>query len=99
MPVKIALVILEVPRRVGAAGADDELAAIERRAQHALGCGLRGRLLGVERCARGEHGAGGGAKAEQIAALHEAVHGSSSFQRSADRRAARHYTAPDHDRQ
>jgi hypothetical protein len=33
---QIALVVLEVPRRVGAAGADDELAPIERGAQHAL---------------------------------------------------------------
>ncbi len=76
---QIALVVLEVPRRVGAAGADDELAAVERRAQHALGRGLRGRLLGVEHRARGEHGAGRGAEAEHVAALHEAVHVSSSF--------------------
>jgi hypothetical protein len=75
---QVAFVVLEVPRRVGAAGADNELAAVERGAQHALRRCLRGRLLGIEHRARGENGASRGAKAEHIAALHEAVHVSSS---------------------
>ena len=75
---EIALVVLEVPRRVGAAGADDEPAPVERRAQQASRRGLRGRLVRIEQRARGEHGAGG-PEAQHVAALREAVHVSSPF--------------------
>ena len=70
---KIAFVVLEVPRRVGAARADDEVSAVQRRAQHAPRRGLRGRLCGVEQRAPSKYGARC-AEAKHVAPLHEAVH-------------------------
>ena len=49
---EFALVVLEVPGRVRAAGAHDQLAAIEHRAQQAAGRRLRRRLLGRKRRCR-----------------------------------------------
>ena len=43
---ELALLVLEVPGRVGAAGSDDQLAAVEHGAQQAAGRRLRRRFLG-----------------------------------------------------
>ena len=69
MPDELALVVLEVPRRVGAAGADDQLAAVENGAQQAVGLGLRVGPRGREHAgrARSERGqAGGRSQAAQL---------------------------------
>ena len=54
MPTSLPLLVLEVPRRVGAAGADDQLAAVEHRAQQAVARRLRVGLPRVDQAgARG----------------------------------------------
>jgi hypothetical protein len=57
---QVSLLVLEVPGRIGAAGADDQVAAVEHGAQQAVARGLRVGHLRRERGRGGCRGRGAG---------------------------------------